>query len=221
MSTFSRLYKLQQLFIDIEKPYANIEAVLDIGAYRGGFTKTINNLWPKAKVWQIEADERQQQYLNNPIISLLGNANNKIVDFYTLPEDKDTSGSSIFKENSIFYKDALVIKKTMTTLDDLTKIHNFDGNWAEGGLIKIDTQGSELMILEGARDFIKFYKPRFFLLKCSITEFNKGSPKIANTIKALDKINYHVIDIFDPIYMVDTGSMVKMNVLFERNTIAT
>ena len=220
MSTFSRLYKLQQMFADVEKPYTDIEVVLDIGAHKGGFTKIINTLWPKAKVWQIEADERMVQYLNNPIISLLGNAN-KEVNFYTLPEDKDTSGSSIFKERSVFYKDALAVKKTMTTLADLVKEHNFDGNWAENGLVKIDTQGSELMILEGARSFIKFYKPRFFLLESSFTDYNENAPKIANTIKAMDKINYHPIDVFDPVYSVSDGHLIQMDILFERNKIAT
>ena len=66
----------------------NISHLLDIGAYRGDFTRMVKNMWPQVKVWQIEADERQMPYLQpDAINALLSSVSNKEVEFYTLGEN--------------------------------------------------------------------------------------------------------------------------------------
>ena len=81
----------------------NIQYVLDVGAYHGTFTNTIHSVWPTAIIKQFEADERQKKFLQkDAFITLLGDEF-KTVNFYTIPEDKITTGSSIYKENTSFY----------------------------------------------------------------------------------------------------------------------
>mgnify|MGYP003345150036 CR=1 FL=1 len=196
----------------------HIQYVLDIGAYRGDFTDTIKSVWPSAIVTQFEADDRQSSWLSaNAIIGLLGDVDGKEVDFFTLPPDKITTGSSIFKELTNYYTDntTIVIEKEMTTIDSLNDKHNFFGNWQDNGLIKLDTQGSELLILNGAKNFLETKKPKFILLECSWLQYNEGSPLFLEVINHLDKLKYKAKDIFDMSYD-NKGNLIQTDILFER-----
>jgi FkbM family methyltransferase len=196
----------------------NIQYVLDIGAYRGDFTETIHSIWPSAIVKQIEADNRQKHYLNDSaIIALLGNKDGHPVDFYTLDESKITTGSSIYKELTPHYTPSttVVLKKNMTTLDTLMSTHNFFGNWKELGLIKIDTQGSELLILQGATDFLTSKQPKYILLECSVILYNEGAPNFTEVVEQMHKLKYVVKDIFDVSYN-NQSQLMQTDVLFER-----
>ena len=196
----------------------NIQYVLDIGAYRGDFTETIHAVWPSAIVHQIEADDRQKSWLqNNAIIALLGNIDGKLVDFYTLDENKITTGSSIYKELTPHYTSSttVVLKKSMTTLDVLASTHNLFGNWKDLGLIKIDTQGSELLILEGASNFLSLNQPKYILLECSVIEYNENAPCFADIVDRMHKLKYKVKDIFDLSYN-NRNQLLQTDVLFER-----
>lgn len=203
---------------NLKRNNKHISYVLDIGAYRGDFTETLHSVWPNAIVRQIEADDRQRQYLNsNAIFALLGDTVGKKVDFYTLAEHKITTGSSIYKELTDHYNDTntIVVSKEMTTIDELDKLHNFYGNWEKLGLIKMDTQGSELLILDGSVDFLSNKKPKYILIECSVLQYNNGAPRIFSVIEKLDKLNYAIVDVFDLSYD-SNGQLLQTDILFER-----
>ena len=205
-------------FTELKNTGHHIQYVLDIGAYRGDFTDTVKSVWPTAIVRQIEADDRQKEWLQkDAIISLVGDVELQSVDFYTLSPDKITTGSSIYKELTRHYNESstLIIKKSMSTIDALHAKHNFYGNWCDLGLIKIDTQGSELLILAGARQFLLTKQPKYILLECSIIQYNSGAPTISDLIVYMHSINYKIIDIFDLSY--DGNRMLhQTDILFER-----
>lgn len=212
------LEPFKKRFTVLKKNGCNIQFVLDIGAYRGDFSETIKSVWNSAIIWQIEADDRQLPWLKEKaIISLLGNEVKDEVDFYTLDEHKITTGSSIFKELTPHYSPAstVTVKKSMTTIDELNKKHNFFGNWKDLGLVKLDTQGSELLILEGAKNFLEDKEPRYILLECSIQQYNLGAPVFADTVKFLDKLKYKVIDVIDHSYDAKY-QLLQIDILFER-----
>jgi len=207
-------------FTQLKSQGIHIQYVLDIGAYRGDFTDTIKSVWSTAIVNQFEADERQLGFLQpNAIISLLGDIDGKEVDYYTLNENKITTGSSIFKELTHHYSElsTVIIKKQMVTLDTLNETHNFYGNWKNNGLIKLDTQGSELLILAGAIRFLETKQPRFILIECSWINYNEGSPLFLEVMNKLDTLNYKAKDIYDMSYDVQ-GNLIQTDILFERKT---
>lgn len=206
-------------FENLKRNNVNITCALDIGAYRGDFTQTLKIVYPDAKIFQIEADERQRVYLReDAIIALLGNREQDNVNFYTLDADKITTGSSIFLEQTKFYNThtTVTLSKTMTTLDKLHSVHKFLGDWQNSGLVKIDTQGSELLILDGAVKFFNDEKPKYVLLECSIQEYNAGAPKIISVMEYMNKLDYSMIDIFDLSYD-DHNQLLQIDVLFERH----
>lgn len=195
----------------------HITTVLDIGAYRGDFTTTIKSVWPECRVIQIEADVRQQEYLNQDvIIALLGDVPGQTVDFYTLDNTKITTGSSIYLEKTTHYssESTVVLSKTMTTLDELATQHDLGGDWHNFGLIKLDTQGSELRILRGATKFLEQNRPRYILCECSVIEYNTGAPLADEVINYMSSIGYVLRDIFDTAYK--HGMLLQTDILFER-----
>ena len=144
----------------------NITNLLDIGAYRGEFTRMVQRVWPNVRSWQLEADERQAPYLQkDAIFGLLSSKANIEVDFYTLGTNSITTGSSMYRELTPYYNNPIVVKKRTTTLDDVMKRVNFRGNWKNCGLVKMDTQGSELDILRGGENFLQTHQPKYFILE--------------------------------------------------------
>lgn len=194
----------------------NINNLLDIGAYRGDFTRMVKNLWPQVKVWQIEADERQMPYLHpDAINALLSSVSNKEVEFYTLGENSITTGSSMFRELTGYYTNPLVVTKRTTTLDELMKRVNFRGNWKNAGMVKMDTQGAELEILRGGENFIKTYQPKYFVLETSVKQYNAGAPLVGDIIDYMKDKGYIIQDIMSYVYD-NTESLLQMDVLFTR-----
>lgn len=187
--------------------------VLDIGAYRGDFTKTVKTVWPDANVYQFEADERQKDKLQpDAKIVLLGNEC-KEVDFYTIPDTAygATTGSSYYREMTSFYNEPIVVKKQMVTLDSLLeeKCHWYNV------LVKLDTQGSELDILAGASEFLSRVKPTYILLECSVKPYNDGAPLIGEVVQTLGNLDYLFNDIVEAKYD-HHGDLLQMDVLFRR-----
>jgi FkbM family methyltransferase len=190
-----------------------VKSVLDVGAYRGDFARLAQRLFPDACIKCIEGDERQAKYLYefDTDFYLLGKET-KQVDFYTLPEERCTTGSSIYRENTTYYQDPLVIKKWMYSLDDLrehTKLRSFD-------LIKLDVQGAELDILKGGKKYIDETKPRYLLLETSIQQYNEGAPLAGKVIGYLSKRGYNLRDIIDVMYDQE-GHLLQVDFLFECN----
>jgi FkbM family methyltransferase len=194
----------------------NISNLLDIGAYRGDFTRMVKNIWPQVKVWQIEADERQMPYLQpDAINALLSSVSNKEVEFFTLGENSITTGSSMYRELTGYYKNPIVVNKRTTTLDDLMKRVNFRGNWKNAGMVKMDTQGAELEILRGGENFIKTFQPKYFVLETSVKQYNAGAPLVGDIIDYMKEKGYAIQDIMSYVYD-NTESLLQMDVLFTR-----
>lgn len=186
-----------------------VKSVLDVGAYRGDFARLVKTLFPGVRIKCIEGDERQASYLQSfdADFYLLGKKTQQ-VDFYTLPGDQCTTGSSIYKENTTHYEDPLVVKKWMYSLDDL-RLPPFD-------LIKLDVQGAELDILKGGKNYLKQTKPHYLLLETSIQQYNQGAPLAGEIISYLNKRNYRLQDIIDVLYDRD-GQLLQVDFLFELN----
>lgn len=199
-------------FRQLSSKNIQFDTVLDIGAYRGDFTETIQSVYPQATVLQFEADERQKDILRpDAHILLLGNEC-KEVDFYTIQDTGHgtTTGSSYYKEMTPFYQNPIVIKKQMVTLDSLS----LEGDLGKI-LVKLDTQGSELDILDGAKEFIGRHKPGHMLLECSVKPYNEGAPLIGDVVKYMDGIGYLFNDIVEAKYD-NQGDLLQMDVIFRR-----
>ena len=198
-----KLQKLKENGIQIDR-------LIDIGAYQGKFTEAVKHVYGDIPVQQFEADERQKQFLlPTATIALLGDQN-KEVDFYTI-ENGITTGSSIYRENTEYYKDPLILKKQMVKLDDVI---DTSGDWTNT-LIKIDVQGAELDVLRGAQRLLAEKEPKYILLECSIQQYNQGSPLVDVVIKQMGDWGYQPRAEFDLVHD-QNGNPLQVDILFER-----
>lgn len=185
--------------------------ILDIGAYQGDWTSQVQNIWPEANYFMVEANIEQENALASVPnakyeIALLGDKKKSVVEYFATPAEI-TSGNSIYQEQTGLFDNAPVKLLSMITLDSLVKknkIKNID-------FIKIDTQGSELDILEGATTVIK--QAQFILLETQNLEFNKGAPLLDEVITKMKKWGFRVFDITE-IHYLPTGEMIQIDFLF-------
>jgi hypothetical protein len=186
-----------------------IKSVLDVGAYRGEFARLIKELFPGSKIKCIEGDERQAPFLLDFDTDFyLLSKKTKQIDFYTLSEDACTTGSSVYRENTVYYQDPLVLKKWAYALDDL--------NFPAFDFIKLDVQGSELDILKGGKKYLTKTQPTYLLIETSIQQYNQGAPLAGEVISYLNKIGYRLMDIFDVLYD-QNNQLLQVDFLFERD----
>jgi len=208
-------------FAVLKKSGVILTHCLDIGAYRGEFTRMIKNYWPEVHVWQLEADDRQRDWLDpNATFALLSNVPDQELDFFTLGNDGpiSTTGSSIYRELTQYYTDPVVIKKKTTTIDEISKRVDFAGDWINSGLVKLDTQGSELDVLEGSKNFLAMYQPKYILIETSVKPYNLKAPLVGDVIEYMRSKSYQILDLMNLTHD-KTESLLQVDILFKLETV--
>lgn len=171
---------------ELKEKGLNPNTILDIGAHEGWFYDLTKSVWPESECFMIEANEHMESALkqksDNCLITLLGNEE-KEVDFYICKNVSNT-GHSIYLEDTPYYdeENLVVVKKQMKKLDTLFESDSkFD-------LIKIDTQGSELDILNGGEKLCK--QAKAIILEVSYVEYNKGAPLHDEVVEFMDGFGF-------------------------------
>ena len=145
--------------------------ILDIGASNGWFTNKCKEVWPAASFTMIEANPFFDNALKNMgihyIISLLGYEERLNVKFYVNKTERGSTGNSIYKELSNFFRD----ENCETVYLSMNKLDNIVTDTYD--LIKMDTQGSELDIIKGGMNTIK--KAKYLLIEVSLKNCNEGA----------------------------------------------
>lgn len=175
------------------------ESIIDVGAHLGKFALKCKDLWPNANVHMFEANPNSEDTLRSLgipyTIALLTDEIGKEYTYYMTKKWLLSSGNSIFKENtSEFDSDNLIEKKLISnTLDNiLPDIEKVD-------LLKLDTQGSELNILKGAKNIVQ--KTKYILIECSVYEYNNGGCLIGDVFHFMNENSFKLEDIIDINYL--------------------
>ena len=168
--------------------------IYDIGAHEGHWTNECKNIFPEATYIQFEADTDKMPYLLNgsSFFEVLGSEDNKLIEYYKI-KTKYTTGNSILKENSIHYTgdNYYTEMRNMLTLDTMIQRNGLP----LPNCIKIDTQGSELLILEGAKNAMEHAE--IIVLEVNLHEYNKQSPLILDVLSFMNNRGFLMIDIID------------------------
>jgi hypothetical protein len=109
--------------------------------------------------------------------------------FFVSDTDEVGGGSSFYREQTDAFNGVIEEKKRIQTLDTL-----FDGSQFD--FIKIDTQGSELDIINGGKELIK--KAKYLLLELSFVPYNVGAPLIDDIIPTVRSLGFRMMDTFGP-----------------------
>eukprot|EP00562_Extubocellulus_spinifer_P016322 CAMPEP_0178561478 /NCGR_PEP_ID=MMETSP0697-20121206/12025_1 /TAXON_ID=265572 /ORGANISM="Extubocellulus spinifer, Strain CCMP396" /LENGTH=279 /DNA_ID=CAMNT_0020194771 /DNA_START=266 /DNA_END=1103 /DNA_ORIENTATION=- len=134
------------------------------------------SIYPNAKSLLLEATPKHEPRLQQ-VCKELANAEHQIavladktgdtVDFF----QSGNAGNSMFKENTEHYANAAPTKRTTITLDDAIQ-QSFLKAEPFLDYIKLDVQGAELKVLQGAAQTLE--KASFVQFEASTTEYNSG-----------------------------------------------
>jgi len=115
--------------------------------------------------------------------------------FEANPEDDfyngTNTGDSYYKETTTIYDDKTSIKMPTVTLDELIEQNNLP----IPQLLKLDTQGSELDILQGATKLLG--KTELIVTELPIIEYNKGAPNISEYLEFFKSHDYIPVDVLE------------------------
>lgn len=167
--------------------YFTPKTVLDIGGHTGEFFTQIKEIFPESYVFIIEGNKDCEPYLKKLgtqyLIRLLGKERKKTI-FYKTSQDPLCTGNSIYKEITPHFSNNQLIQEEieMRTIDDTFQ------EGTQFDLIKIDTQGSELDILEGGKKIAK--KAKGILLEVSFTVYNEGAPLYDEVLDYMNKYGF-------------------------------
>ena len=185
-----------------------IKVVYDIGANMGKWSNIMKDLIPNAEFYLFEA---HPYYINNLkdtgfkyFIDLLSDEVGKEIDFY----DSTTSGESYYKENSVWNINYIPTKKISNTIDNIAFVNNIENP----DFIKLDTQGSELDILNGCKNIIN--NTKIILCEMPIMEYNVGAPNIYEYLNNFDKLGFYPMNIEKSHFM--DNLLVQIDIIFMR-----
>lgn len=187
--------------------------ILDVGAHLGNFAKECKALWPAVEMHLFEANPNAEDVLKtlgyDYHITLLTDKVGEDYTYYMTNKWLLSSGNSIYRENTSEFDDAHMtsIKLTSNTLDNIL------GDIGFVDLLKLDTQGSELKILNGATQIIK--KTKYVLIECSVYEYNLGGCTIGDVFQYMTEKGFALKDVLDISYLQDGLILNQMDLLFE------
>ena len=158
--------------------------VLDIGGYKGAWTREVQRLAPNAIVTVVEPNVHPElQTLGVRVLYEVLSDCVQTVPWYS----NLSTGDSLYKEKTRHYDRVSPTLRTTTTLDRL-----FPGETFE--YIKLDCQGAELDILRGGLSIL--HGTTALLIECAFAgQYNEKAPSFVDYIRMLDDIGFAPLDI--------------------------
>ena len=173
----------QKHFFDAMRFISNRGVALDIGAHVGIWTKRLSTIFEKVISFEpveehVECWKENCKGIGNVEIHSLAISNK--IDTVNMKVTQHNSGMSTLEYNPKRVRTSKVASINTTTID------NFD--FDEVDFIKIDTEGHELCVLEGAINTIRKYNPTIF-----IEIHSRELKKDINAYKFLTDLGYSQI----------------------------
>jgi len=185
--------------------------IFDVGAYSGEWTSKVRRIYPEVQIYMFEAQESKRDKLvkvcqeSQPCeyrIALLGSENKDKVVFYEME-----TGSSMYQENTSYERN--IVLKKMQRLDEMVSEIQLEA----GGFLKLDVQGAELDILNGALGIVG--KTDVILMEVNLLNYNQDAPEFSTIVKELTKFGFSVFDICDE-HRTSSGILFQIDVIFLR-----
>lgn len=194
-----------------EQGYAP-RTMLDVGAHLGAFSKAFVEIFPGCAPVLIEPNPHCAETLSRlPFESYAVAAADMSgdVELYLTKEWLQSTGASLYRENTHFFRDDVLIKARVPArrLDDMFPDRRFD-------VVKIDVQGAELDVLKGGKNLIA--KADYVLTEVSLVDYNTGGAKADDVFAAMSDIGFACggVTQFHRLKGVATGGLLQMDFLF-------
>lgn len=205
IENFQNKRKMRKALVALEDAGFCIEMVYDIGANKGRWTRDMSKVLPNSKFVMFEANESHRKYLVKrkfPFFIEVLSKSEEEAKFFSI----GGTGDSLYLEKTIHYSDNdYKIVKTRT-LDSLAAANGLK----KPNFIKLDVQGAELDILEGAQKTLG--ECYLIYMECPVTEYNINAPSFDDYIKFMNGINFVPLQILEQ-HLIDS-ELVQFDILF-------
>lgn len=184
----------------------NIKIIYDIGAHKGDWAKQIKKVFSKSSFYLFEANKVHLKNLKkiekNSFIVLLSNKSEKKT-FYAL----NKTGDSYLKQKT-GYDQSRSQEINSITLDEFVSQNSIP----LPDFIKLDTQGSELDILNGSQNILKNCK--FILIELPILNLNLNAPLFQKYLEFMNIHNFAPVELIEK--HIHNNMLVQIDLLFEK-----
>lgn len=188
------------------------KTILDVGAFKGEWTKNVKEIYPNASILLVEAQPERAQEISFLVkdsrnlyfeSSLVGSKDDDEVIFNVLK-----TGSSVFKQLHKSKTQSKTVTLKTKTLDTLVEKNKLKG----GYFIKLDVQGYELEVLKGASNILK--ETEVVLMEASLLNYNEGAPLLDEVIAYMRTIRYLPFDICEFHRKSEDGALNQLDIVF-------
>lgn len=186
---------LDGFFTLVNRCKFQVDHIVDIGANHGTWTRKAIEFFPEANYTLVEP----QQNLSSSHTDLAANEKVEILYKGVLDKpgtlsftihDRDDSSTFRMSEEEANERGFEQVEVEVITLNDLAKNSKFGAP----SLVKIDAEGLDLKVLEGATDL--FGKTEIFMIEASVLSRSFDNTVLA-VISQMDTYGYKVCDITD------------------------
>jgi FkbM family methyltransferase len=187
--------------------------VIDIGAAYGHFAKACQAIFPHARFVLVEALEEYAGALHAvaaelPDAILVPAAAASTDGEITINVHDDLVGSSLYLEDEDSSVNGVPRTVAAVTLDTLLARERLPTPL----MIKIDVQGAELDVLDGAAEALK--QADYVMLEVSFFEFFKGGPMIEAVFAYMKQKGFVAYDVFGHQYRPLDGALSQVDIAF-------
>ena len=186
------------------------KTIIDVGAAFGTFP--LYETFPDAFMLLVEPIQEWEQALENICRKYKGDyfiaaAGDKLGET-VINVHEDITGSSVLKEveGSSIDGSPRIVK--VITLDQICKAKNTAGPY----LIKVDVQGAELSVMDGAEYILQ--ETEIIILEVSLFKTMSTNPEIHDVLGYMKKKGFVTYDIFDFRYRPLDGALSQLDIVF-------
>jgi FkbM family methyltransferase len=189
----------------------NVNTVIDIGASDGSWSKTALQYFPKAEYLLIEALQQHEPDLKK-FVKKYKNTR------YELVAAGDKEGEVYFESNTLYDGKALkepatesAIRVPVNTIDNLVKENALEAPF----MIKLDTHGFEVPILEGAIQTLK--NTDLLVIETYNFKITDESLRFHEMIAYMENKGFRCIDISEPLFRSRDDSFWQIDLFFVKS----
>lgn len=198
-------FKLMQKFTANDHP-----VIFDIGACDGHTSKIFKNIFPDARIYAFEPYPDSYKLLEKTAKEIrdvsahqyaLSNENG-VMDFF-VNKSKATNSLLSAKSTESFIDAHIVYEKKISvetmTLDDFAEHNNIN----EIDILKLDVQGGEMLVFEGAKTLLEQKKTKLIYTEIWFIEGYSGQPLYHDIAAYLAKFGYLPFGIYNMHFRTD------------------
>jgi FkbM family methyltransferase len=191
----------------------HVNTVIDVGAAFGDWTRMCMGLFPQAKYILIEPLAQYDEWLR-PLLNEFPNVTRVKAAAADRPGQatfffhEDWVGSSLYHEAEGPLVDGTPLQVDTTTIDEIVQQQKLSGPF----LLKIDVQGAELQVLEGAPTTSQ--QTEYLLVETSFFEFFKKGPLIHDVIAYMRQREFVIYDILSLHYRLLDNALGQVDLAF-------